>query len=182
MMALFSMSSLIIFPPDFSNTYPVYSPNLVMLCEFGMAMYIGGLTLLGIKLAEEKQTMAAAGFTMLAISTGVTAVSFLEIAQIVSEETYIQFYYVFASGNFLFIPAMLLISTYAAFRKWIRIIGLVAAIPLLTSSFLFLFGSRNFHMLENISNTGFMLMFFTQLLWAYNVLINYKQKVKHILQ
>ena len=65
---VFSIAALLIYPPDFSKEFPVYDPNNIMLIVCGAALGIADLTLLGIKLADEKKILPAAGFTMLAIS------------------------------------------------------------------------------------------------------------------
>ena len=172
---LSSILSLLISPPDFSKEFPVYDPNSIMLVVCGGAFGIAGLTVMGIKLADEKKVLPAAGFTMLAISFGILFASIFEISQVVSLETYEKFYRIQTSGNFLYLPAMYLISAYEDFKKWIRYIGIVSSLTLLTASFMFLFGSRDFKTLETISNIGFSIMFITFFSWAYNVYINYKK-------
>ena len=172
---LASLLSLLFSPPDFSKEFPVYDPNGIMLVVCGGAFGIAGLTVMGIKLADEKKVLPAAGFTMLAISFGTLFASIFEISQVVSLETYEKFYRIQTSGNFLYLPAMYLISAYEDFKKWIRYIGLVSSITLLIASFMFLFGSRDFKTLETISNIGFSIMFVTFFSWAYNVYINYKK-------
>ena len=172
---LFSILSAVIYPPDFSKEFPLYDPNSLMFIAFGNALGIGGLTVLGIKLADEKKILPSAGFTMLGISIGLLLVSLFEITQVISHEAYEKFYRIQASGNFLYLPSMYLISAYEDFKKWIRYIGLVSSVILLIASFMFLFGSRNFKTLETISNIGFFLMTVTSFSWAYNVYINYKK-------
>lgn len=169
--------SFIIYPPDFSKEVPVYDPNSIMLMVVGTAFLIGGLTVMGVKLADEKKVLAAAGFTMLAISVGILTASIFEISSVVNMETYIKFYRIQAAGNVLYLPAMYLISEYEDFKKWIRYIGLVSAIILITASVIFLFGSRDFILLETISNTGYFVMFATTFSWAWNVNRNFKRKV-----
>ena len=165
----------VIYPPDFSKEFPVYDPNSIMLMVCGASLGIAGLTVLGIKLADEKKVLPAAGFTMLAISMGILLVSIFEISHVISHETYEKFYRIQVCGNFLYLPAMYLISAYEDFKKWIRYIGLVSSLTLLIASFMFLFGSRDFKTLETISNIGFFIGFFTSFSWAYNVYINYKK-------
>ena len=164
----------IIYPPDFSKEFPVYDPDSIMVATYGNALFLAGLTVMGIKLADEKKVLPAAGFTMFAISGAILMTSLFEISQVVSHETWEKFYRVQSSTNFLYLPAMYLISAYEDFKKWIRFIGLASSIPLLISGFMFLFGSRNFKTLETISNTGFTLMAITSLCWAYNVYVNFK--------
>jgi len=174
-MPLASVMSFILYPPDFSKEFPVYDPDSIMLMVFGSTLFIAGLTVMGIKLADEKKVLPAAGFTMLAISGGILMASLFEISQVVSLETYEKFYRIQSSGNFLYLPAMYLISTYENFKKWIRYIGLVSSLILLISGFMFVFGYRNFNTLETISNIGFLFLFITSFSWAYNVYINYKK-------
>ena len=175
-----TLMALLIYPPDVSKEFPVYDPDGIMLVAYGNALFIAGLTVMGIKLADEKKVLPAAGFTMFAISGGILTASLFEIAQVVSLETYEKFYRIQSSANFLYLPAMYLISAYEDFKKWIRYIGLISSIPLLVASFLFFFGNRDFKILEAISNIGFGFMTVTSISWAYNVYINYKkfQKVE----
>ena len=172
---LFSILSFFMYPPDFSKEFPMYDPNSIMLVAFGNALGIGGLTVLGIKLADEKKVLPSAGFTMLGISMGLMLVSLFEITQVVSEEAYEKFYRIQASGNFLYLPSMYLISAYEDFKKWIRYIGLASSLILLTASFMFLFGNRDFKTLETVSNIGFGFMFITFFSWAFNIYSNYKK-------
>lgn len=172
-----ALLSLMLFPPDFSREFPVYHPTGIMLLEYGGALFIAALTVIGQKLGDEKKVLPAAGFTMLAISGGILMASMFEISQIVSLETYEKFYRIQASSNFLLVPAMYLISEYDDFKRWIRYIGLLSAIPLLAAGLLFLFGNRDFRLLENISNLGFGLLFMTQLSWAYNFYLNYRKSL-----
>lgn len=167
--------ALLVYPPDFSGEFPVYDPTSVMILVYGGALFMGGLTVMGIKLADEKKVLPAAGFTMFAITGGILMASMFEITQIVSMETYVKFYRIQASSNFLYLPAMYLISAYEDFKKWIRYIGLFSSVPLLIASFMFLFGSRDFNTLETISNIGFSLMAVTSISWAWNVYANYKK-------
>jgi len=170
-----SIASLLFYPPDFSQEFPVYDPGSIMLMVCSGAFGIGGLTVMGLKLADEKKVLPAAGFTMLAISAGILMTSLFEISQIVSEETYEKFYRIQTSGNFLYLPAMYLISDYEDFKKWTRYIGFVSSLTLLIASFMFILGNRDYKTLETISNIGFFFMFLTFFSWAYNVYINYKK-------
>jgi len=168
----------LIHPPDFSKEFPVYDPDSIMIGTYGNALSLAGLTVMGIKLADEKKVLPAAGFTMFAISSAILMTSLFEISQVVSFETYEKFYRIQASTNFLYLPAMFLISAYEDFKKWIRYIGLISSLPLVIAGFMFLFGNRDFKTLETISNIGFTLMFVTSISWAYNVYINYSKNSK----
>jgi len=170
--------AFLIYPPDFSKEFPVYNPDSIMIGTYGNALSLAGLTVMGIKLADEKKVLPAAGFTMFAISSAILMTSLFEISQVVSFETYEKFYRIQASTNFLYMPAMFLISAYEEFKKWIRYIGLISSIPLVIAGFMFLFGNRDFKTLETISNIGFTLMFVTSISWAYNVYVNYRKNSK----
>ena len=168
--------AFVLYPPDFTKEFPVYDPTSIMILVYGGALFMAGLTVMGLKLADEKKVLPAAGFTMMAISGGILMASMFEISHIVSMETYEKFYRIQASSNFLYLPAMYLIAAYEDFKKWIRYIGLISSAPLLLASFMFLFGNRNFQMLEMISNIGFGLMAVTSICWAYNVYLNFKKQ------
>jgi hypothetical protein len=170
--------AFLIYPPDFSKEFPVYEPDSIMVVTYGNALFLAGLTVMGIKLADEKKVLPAAGFTMFAISAAILMTSLFEISQVVSLESYEKFYRIQASTNFLYLPAMFLISAYEDFKKWIRYIGLISSVPLFIAGFMFLFGSRDFKTLESISNTGFFLMAVTSISWAYNVYFNYRRNSK----
>jgi hypothetical protein len=174
--AFFPLLGFGLFPPDFEKEFPVYHPLSIMMNDFGAAWFLAGLTVLGLRLAEERKTMPAAGFTMLAISVGVMMASMFEITQINSEETYVKFYYIGAASNFLYLPSMLLISFYDGFKRWVRFIGLLSSLPLLATTLIFLSGYRDFVVMENIANMGYFMMFMTQLTWAYNIYSNYRRK------
>ena len=170
-----TIMALLIYPPDLSKEFPHYDPDGIMIVAYGNALFIAGLTVMGLKLADEKKVLPAAGFTMFAISGGILTASLFEISQVISHETYEKFYRIQASSNFLYLPAMYLISTYEDFKKWIRYIGLISSIPLFIASLMFFFGNRDFKTLETISNIGFFFMMVTSFSWAYNVYINYKK-------
>jgi hypothetical protein len=172
----------LIYPPDFSKEFPVYHPDSIMVATYGNALFLAGLTVMGIKLADERKVLPAAGFTMFAISGAILMTSLFEISQVVSRESYEKFYRFQSSTNFLYLPAMYLISAYEDFKKWIRFIGLLSSFPLLISGFMFLSGNRDFKTLETISNTGFTLAAITSLAWAYNVYINFKKDKKEMLK
>ncbi|WP_339810785.1 hypothetical protein [uncultured Imperialibacter sp.] len=104
--------------------------------------------------------------------------SLFEITDVASVEDYQGFYRITISSNFLYFPSLLLIASYAAFRKWIQVFGFIASIPLLISTILFLVGYRDYYTLEAISNTGYFLVSLTWVLWAFNVYMNYKQESK----
>ena len=170
--------SLTLFPPDFSLDFPLYPPEAILLIQFGGSFLLLGMTVIGMKAEEEKETLAAAGFTAMAISMGVSMAGLFEITNVNSAESYEKFYYVTVSSNFLLFPSIVLIATYSRFKKWIRVAGFIFIFPLLISTMLFVGGYRNYRNLELISNTGYTMGMILYALWAYNIYVNYKEESK----
>ncbi len=175
---VFQILSVLIYPPDFSGEYPIYPPDGILLLQLAGAFTLLGLTIIGMKAEDEKQILAAAGFTAQAISFGLAAASLFEITMVSSKESYEKFYYLTVSSNFLFFPSLLLIATYNRFKKWVRLSGFIASLPLLVSSLLFIFRYRDYKVLEEISNAGYTMVFIVYLLWANNIHQNYRKKLR----
>ncbi len=133
---------------------------------------------MGLKLEDEKKILPAAGFTILAISTGILMSSLFEITQNTTLLSWEKFYYIASSGHFLYFPAMLMISTYDGFKKWCALYWIDLLYTLLVSTLLFLFHFRNYYWLESITNTGYFLMGLSEFVWAINIYINYRNKMK----
>lgn len=178
MPAVAQIVSAVFYPPDMTSEYPQYSPDFVLILQLGMAFLLIGLSILGMKAEEEKQILAAGGFTAQAIALGLAGVGLFEITSVTNKETYEKFYYITVTSNFLYFPSQLLIATYSKFRRWLRICGFIASFPLLISTFLFVFKYRDFQVLEIISSLGYITIFLTQLGWAWNIYANYKQEMK----
>ena len=66
---ILSILVMLVYPPDFSKEFPVYDPTSIMLMEIGGAFLIAGLTVMGIKLADEKKVLPAAGLRCLRSQT-----------------------------------------------------------------------------------------------------------------
>jgi hypothetical protein len=164
--------------PDMSSEYPRYSPDYVLIQQLGMAFLLIGLTILGMKAEEERQVLAAGGFTAQAISLGLASLGLFEITSVTNKETYEKFYYITVTSNFLYFPSQLLIATYSRFWRWLRIVGFIASIPLLISTILFMAKYRDFQVLEVISSIGYVCIFLVQLGWAWNIYVNYRNEVK----
>jgi hypothetical protein len=170
----------IVYPGDTSGEFPIYPPNHALIAQMASASLLMGLTLIAMKAEEEKETMAAAGFAAAAISFGIAAISFFEITKITSLESYVDFYNMTISSNFLLIPSFFFISTYSKFKRWIRLFGIAPSIPLLASTTMFMTQYRDFKVLENLTNTGYLLFVIWVWLWAYNIYHNYKEEIKGI--
>jgi len=173
---LFAILGQIFFPPVYTAEFPIYSPGSILITELGLTFLLFGSTVMGLKLEDEKNILPAAGFTMLAISAGVTMSSLYEITQVSTIEAYEKYYFITISSNFLYLPAMLLIASYNSFKWWIRLLGIISCFPPLISSIQFIFNNRNFIMLDWVTNTGYLLLGITQCLWAISVYINYRKK------
>ena len=168
--------ALLLYPPVYSGDIPVFAPKSLVIISMGLVMFIFGSTVMAIKLADEKNILAAAGFTMLAITIGVWMALLFESSQDGTMETFEKSYYVISCSNFLYLPAMVLIGANDGFKKWVRYLGLISALPFLASSLLFLNDYRNFKVLDEISSGGYGLILFTQVMWATNVYQNYRKK------
>jgi hypothetical protein len=174
---LFCMTlAMTLFTPDYSKEFPVYAPESNVFLQLGLALLIAASTMMGIRLAETEK-IPAAGFTMLAISSGVMMAALFETTTVFTLESYEKQYYIITSSNFLYAPAMLMISQYREFKPWLRRMGIISTLPLLTVSFMFLFHYRNFTRLELIGTSGYSLIMITQLIWALNVYSNYRKKI-----
>lgn len=168
--------AMTLFPPDYSNEFPIYAPESNVILQLGLALLIAASTMMGIRLAETEK-IPAAGFTMLAISTGVMMAALFETTTVFTRESYEKQYYIITSSNFLYVPAMLMIAIYKEFKPWLRWMGIISTLPLMTVSFMFLFHYRNFTRLELIGTCGYFLIMITQVLWAINVYSNYRKKI-----
>jgi hypothetical protein len=164
-----------VYPPDMSGEFPVYNSQGVMIIQFAGAFLIIALTVIAMKAEEERQILAAAGFTAMAISFGISVLSIFDIADIVTFAQYERYYRITVSSNFLFIPALLLISTYHHFKRWIRYASFLAGVPFAIASVMFLSGVRDYALLENIVNVGVGAISLCWVFWAINVYLNYKK-------
>ncbi len=124
------------FPPDFSVEPPKLSELGLMFGHLQTAFVILACTALGIKLAEEKQTMSSIGFTMMAITQGVIFVLYA-LSPEPSKENLDEVYKLFTASLFLFIPSMLLIAVYSSFPKWLNIFGVIAIFPWVMETILY---------------------------------------------
>jgi len=165
------------FPPDFSVDPPKISEISLMMGHLQTAFVILGCTALGIKLAEEKQTMAAIGFTMMAITQGVIFVLYL-IAPEPSKENMDEVFKLFVASLFLLLPSLLLIAMYSHFPKWVNILGVVAALPWTIESILYFSTHKMTDAVGLCDFLGQLLFDATFLCWA--IFILKKRKITFI--
>lgn len=154
-----------LFPPDFSVEPPKISEVGLMMGHMQTALIILGCTALGIKLTEEKKTIASIGFTMMAITQGVIFVLYV-VSPEPTTENLDEIYKLFAASLFLLIPSMLLISFYSEFPKWLNLLGIAAIIPWIIENIMYF----STHKLSNAVGTadliGQLLMNATVICWA----------------
>jgi hypothetical protein len=167
--------ALLFFPPDFSGEFPVYSQDGNLLVEFGLALNMAGATVMGIKLGDERKILASAGFTMFAIAIGLTMSSLFEVFDVIDKVSFEKSYFINTCSNFLYVPAILLISTFDGFKRWIHYLSIFTASVILISGLLFMLYYRNYIVLDVITMIGYLLLSFTQLTWALNVYVNYRK-------
>jgi hypothetical protein len=147
----------------------------LFLEKISVALYIFACTVHGLKLTEEKKTMPAAGFTMMAISQGVIFTTFFEPNDL---EGYNKAYELFGGGLLLFFPAMLLISFYTEFPKWVNIIGLVSCVPFLVDLILFEQEKHYTPILDEVYTVAQILLEITALSWAFFIWKNHNDELK----
>jgi hypothetical protein len=138
---------------------------------------MAGATVMGIKLSDERKILASAGFTMFAIAIGLSMSSLFEVFDVIDKASFEKSYFINTCSNFLYVPAILLISTFDGFKKWIHYLSIFTALIILTSGVLFMLYYRNYVVLDVITMIGYLFLSFTQLMWALNVYINYRTKI-----
>jgi hypothetical protein len=171
---IINISAAIIYPPDFSGEFPIYTADWAMIVQLAGAFYMIALTVAAMKAEEEKQILAAAGFTANAISFGIALLILFDIAEVANFEQYERYYRVSTAASFLAIPSFILIASYSKFKKWVRYFTLFSVTPFIISSILFLYGNRDYKLLESIMNVGVTLFSFCWLLWGGNIYVNYR--------
>jgi hypothetical protein len=144
---------------------PVYQRPTLIFQSLSTALLIFSCTVFGLKLTEEKQTLAAAGFTMFAIANGIGIVIFFEMRQF-SVEEYEKIYDIYSNAVTLMIPSCILIYFYDSFPRWLRIMPLVYCFIMLIVIVMFYCGYTGFNNLDQISFVGYIVMEFAQLIWG----------------
>jgi hypothetical protein len=168
--------ALVFLPPDFSGEFPVYSQESNLIVEFGLALNMAAATVMGIKLGDERKILASGGFTMFAIAIGLSMSSLFEVFDVIDKASFEKSYFINTCSNFLYVPAILLISTFDGFKKWVHYMSIFTALVILTSGVLFMAYYRNYVVLDIFTMIGYLLLSFTQLMWALNVYLNYRAK------
>jgi hypothetical protein len=169
--------ALLFFPPDFTGEFPVYSQEGNLIVEFGLALNMAAATVMGIKLSDERKILAAAGFTMFAIAIGLSMSSLFEVFDVIDKASFEKSYFINTCSDFLYVPAILLITTFDGFKKWIHYINLFTALVIFASGVLFMLHYRNYIVLDLITMAGYLLLAITQFMWALNVYTNYRARI-----
>jgi hypothetical protein len=168
---------VVFLPPDFSGEYAVFSMESNFIVIFGMSLNMASVTILGIKAGDERQLLASGGFTMFAIALGISISSLYEVVTIVDQESFDKSYFINSSSTFLYVPAVLLISTYKSFSRWIHYLGIVTVLPALAGVVLFTFNLASSVVIDITVTIGYLLLSFTQLMWAINIYLVYRKTV-----
>lgn len=115
------------FAMDTTSEIPSISEGMLRMGQLGTAFVILGATVLAVKYAEEKDTMASIAFTLYSIAQGVVFVVY--IISYNSKENLEEGYQTFSASLFLLAPAMVLIALYSEFPKWLRWLAILSFIP-----------------------------------------------------
>lgn len=139
--------------------FPVQSETQTAFFKFDALFAISAFACLGSKATSDHSDIAAAGFNVLAISQG------LFLAEIVKP---LHWDYESAATAILFmIPALIMISTYTVFPKWLRIAGALTPAPFLI--FLFVRQVMNLENTFVIENTIYIAYQIVTLCWAWQI-------------
>lgn len=157
------------FPPDFSVEPPKISEISMLLGHLQTAFVILGSTALGIKLTEERQTIASIGFTMMAIAQGVVFVLYV-VSPEPSKENLDEVYKLFTASLFLLIPSMLLISFYSTFPRWLNVFGVLALVPWTIENIIYYSSHQMSITIGTVDFTGQLMMNITVFCWGAFVL------------
>ncbi|MFI5263663.1 MAG: hypothetical protein ACHQM6_04010 [Candidatus Kapaibacterium sp.] len=148
-------------------TFPDGSKVQIFMWQIAGASFIAGCTVSAAKMVREDWDLPAAGFTMLAIAYGI-----YYSAIVTPTESQLP---VIASGVYMLIPAMFLISLYRGFPLWVRIFGLIACIPFTTVMVFHNLDIQKIGTGELLFNMSFILIDFTGLLWGIFFYRNYRR-------
>ncbi len=163
----FALLGIVLFPIDYSTHPPVYPVNLLLLQEVGQAFAICSMVLMGIKLADEKEVLPAAGFTILSIAFGLIMVTNFEIiagrSNIESVDISFQMYF---GANLLAIPGILMVSMYSHYQRWLNLTAVISVIPYLITQALYFSGYKEFTVIDGISTISWILQSFVMIMWG----------------
>ncbi|MFN8278842.1 MAG: hypothetical protein U0V49_01010 [Saprospiraceae bacterium] len=154
------------FAPDFSVDPPKINEIGLLLGQLQTSLVILGCTALGIKLTEEKKTLASIGFTMMAITQGVIFVLYV-VAPEPSKENLDEVYKLFTATIFLLVPSMSLIAFFSEFPRWVNLLGMVAILPWIGEISLYFASHKLSDTVGMMDFIGQLMMNTTVSSWAY---------------
>ncbi|MFI5134260.1 MAG: hypothetical protein ACHQD9_00275 [Chitinophagales bacterium] len=151
---------------------PSYEITL-FLEKFSVGLYLFASTVQGLSLTEEKKTMPAAGFTMMAIAQGVIFTTYFEPNNL---EGNTQSYELFDGGLLLFFPAMILISFYHQFPIWVKTLGIISCVPFLIDYIIFEQTKHYTPVLDTVYMVAQIMLETTAVIWSIFIWKNYKRE------
>lgn len=121
---------------------------------------------MAIKLADDRKVMSAAGFTMMAIAQAVLYSTIFEAFGGVTEEAKESASHIQIAGTMLYLPALILISTYAEFPRWLNWSAIIINVPFIIGCAFFIAGYKNDQFSEAIGNISYTAFNFLQIFWG----------------
>ena len=165
-----------LFLPDVSTDPPVISDPYMTLMKIQTVLLILASTTYGIKLSEEKKTLASAGFTMLAFSQGVLYI--ITTFTFNSNEKLEEAYRMLSACLYLQIPAIIIISFYHGFPRLLNITAVVSMIPFIIEYLAFMSTGRMSNPILAIDAVGNILMNTVVAAWGVIILKGAKQEIQ----
>ena len=164
------------FAPDMESNPPVYQHPQLILQALATAALVFSSTLIGLKLAEDKQILPAAGFTMLSIASALSIVVYFEFRTF-SVEEFEKIYDIYLSYVALLVPTAILLVYYKDVPKWQRFLPIVSVIIQSSSMVVYYSGYEEYNKLDSISFIGYLIFTVLTLLWGIQI---WRKSVKQI--
>jgi len=136
-----------------------------MLYELSESFFILGCTLTGTVFAELGETIPSSGFTMLAIAHGIFFSSTFEI----DTADYGKAVEIFVAGLLLFMPAMIMVSNFREFPKWMRYLGIISCLPFVMNMIYYFQGRIDPQSQEPVGAIAFFLLNCTTTIWGFRI-------------
>lgn len=172
------VAALIVPLPDFTQDPPVIPMLLMTFGQIGTSLLIVGCVAYATKLTEERKTMSSIGFTLLSVAESIIFV--LYIISFNGEEKIAEAYRIFSASLYLLIAAILLISYFSEFPKWLKIAGVISCIPYIAENVLYSIERNLSQKLMYLDVTGNVLFNLTVACWGILVLRSLKSELKKL--
>jgi len=174
---IFFICSLIFAPfPDFTKEIPVISDVMLTFGQISTSFFILGCVTYGVKMVEEKNPLAAVGFTMLSIAQGVIFVLYL--LSYSGHEKFEEAYRMFSASLYMLTISYLIIALYAPFKLWLRILGIASCIPYITENIMYHLEHKFTETTMQIDGVGNMLFMLVTFCWGI-VILKLEKNPKH---